>query len=94
MAESGITRPELIALIVKTTILGLVSYFGLKWTIDAIDPTRKKKKEAQDKVIRATSHRALLSAMPRAIHVASGCDLVCRRCGCCNALASRTRICS
>lgn len=50
MSEHGITRPEIIAILVKATLVGFVSYFGLKWAIDAMDPTAKKKKEAQEKV--------------------------------------------
>lgn len=50
MSESGISRPEVIAIVVKATLVGLISYFGLKWTIDAIDPTRMAKKEAKEKV--------------------------------------------
>lgn len=48
--DSGISRPEIITIVVKATLVGLISYFGLKWTIDALDPTRKQKKEAQEKV--------------------------------------------
>lgn len=50
MSDVGLSRPELIQALVKVTILGAVSYFALKWTIEALDPTRKQKKEAQDKV--------------------------------------------
>ena len=48
--SEGISRPEVVTIIVKATLIGVISYFGLKWTIDALDPTRKQKKEAHDKV--------------------------------------------
>ncbi|KAI1293699.1 Outer mitochondrial transmembrane helix translocase [Halotydeus destructor] len=51
MSENGISRPELVAIVVKATLVGLVSYFGLKWAFDALDPTRKQKKEAHDKAL-------------------------------------------
>lgn len=50
MSDHGISRPELITIFVKATLIGVISYFGLKWTIEAIDPTRKQKKEAQERV--------------------------------------------
>lgn len=50
MSDAGITRPEVISIIVKATLIGVISYFGLKWTIEAVDPTRKQRKDAHDKV--------------------------------------------
>ena len=47
-----ITRPEVVTIIVKTALIGLISYFGLKWTIEAMDPTRKQKQDAKEKVRR------------------------------------------
>uniref|UniRef100_A0AAY5K3H2 Outer mitochondrial transmembrane helix translocase n=2 Tax=Esox lucius TaxID=8010 RepID=A0AAY5K3H2_ESOLU len=47
----GITRPlgrnEVIGLLFRLTIFGAVTYFTIKWMVDAIDPTRKQKMEAQ-----------------------------------------------
>lgn len=46
-----ITRPEVVTIIVKTALIGLISYFGLKWTIEAMDPTKKQKQDAKEKVV-------------------------------------------
>uniref|UniRef100_A0A672P214 Outer mitochondrial transmembrane helix translocase n=1 Tax=Sinocyclocheilus grahami TaxID=75366 RepID=A0A672P214_SINGR len=47
----NITRPlgrnEVIGLLFRLTIFGAVTYFTIKWMVDAIDPTRKQKVEAQ-----------------------------------------------
>ena len=50
MSDIGITKPEVITIVVKAALIAGLSYFALKWTIDAIDPTRKQKKEAHEKV--------------------------------------------
>lgn len=50
----NITRPlgrnEVIGLLFRLTIFGAVTYFTIKWMVDAIDPTRKQKVEAQKQV--------------------------------------------
>ncbi|XP_048843464.1 outer mitochondrial transmembrane helix translocase [Brienomyrus brachyistius] len=47
----NLTRPlgrnEVIGLLFRLTIFGAVTYFTIKWMVDAIDPTRKQKVEAQ-----------------------------------------------
>nr|XP_046212697.1 LOW QUALITY PROTEIN: outer mitochondrial transmembrane helix translocase-like [Oncorhynchus gorbuscha] len=40
-------RNEVIGLLFRLTIFGAVTYFTIKWMVDAIDPTRKQKMEAQ-----------------------------------------------
>lgn len=50
MDRTGLVPSELIAAIVKMSIVMTFGYFALKFTIDAIDPTKKQKKEAQEKV--------------------------------------------
>lgn len=37
-------------LLFRLTIFGAVTYFTIKWMVDAIDPTRKQKVEAQKQV--------------------------------------------
>lgn len=46
-----LTRNEVVGLIFRLTIFGAVTYFTIKWMVDAIDPTRKQKIEAQKQVI-------------------------------------------
>uniref|UniRef100_A0A8C8ELZ5 Outer mitochondrial transmembrane helix translocase n=1 Tax=Oncorhynchus tshawytscha TaxID=74940 RepID=A0A8C8ELZ5_ONCTS len=43
-------RNEVIGLLFRLTIFGAVTYFTIKWMVDAIDPTRKQKMEAQKQV--------------------------------------------
>lgn len=49
MAETGLSRGEITGLITRITFLGIISYFGIKWAVDALDPTRRQKKLAQEK---------------------------------------------
>ncbi|CAJ0916504.1 unnamed protein product [Ranitomeya imitator] len=42
-----LSRNEVVGLIFRLTIFGAVTYFTIKWMVDAIDPTRKQKIEAQ-----------------------------------------------
>uniref|UniRef100_A0A2K6TBE0 AAA ATPase AAA+ lid domain-containing protein n=1 Tax=Saimiri boliviensis boliviensis TaxID=39432 RepID=A0A2K6TBE0_SAIBB len=44
-----LTHNEVVGLIFHLTIFGAVMYFTIKWMVDAIDPTRKQKVEAQEK---------------------------------------------
>ncbi|KAF3823911.1 hypothetical protein GH733_006915 [Mirounga leonina] len=45
-----LSRNEVVGLIFRLTIFGAVTYFTIKWMVDAIDPTRKQKVEAQKQV--------------------------------------------
>ncbi|XP_048407033.1 outer mitochondrial transmembrane helix translocase isoform X3 [Stegostoma tigrinum] len=42
-----LSRNEIVGLIFRLTIFGAVTYYTIKWMVDAIDPTRKQKLEAQ-----------------------------------------------
>ncbi|XP_058650145.1 outer mitochondrial transmembrane helix translocase-like [Onychostoma macrolepis] len=42
-----LNRNEVISLIIRLTAFGAVTYFTIKWMVNAIDPTRKQKAEAQ-----------------------------------------------
>lgn len=50
-------RNEVIGLLFRLTIFGAVTYFTIKWMVDAIDPTRKQKVEAQKQVIENRQRR-------------------------------------
>uniref|UniRef100_A0A5F9CH68 ATPase family AAA domain containing 1 n=1 Tax=Oryctolagus cuniculus TaxID=9986 RepID=A0A5F9CH68_RABIT len=45
-----LSRNEVVGLIFRLMIFGAVTYFTIKWMVDAIDPTRKQKVEAQKQV--------------------------------------------
>lgn len=45
-----LNRNEVISLIIRLTAFGAVTYFTIKWMVDAIDPTRKQKAEAQKRL--------------------------------------------
>ena len=52
--QNGITRNQVIAKVVST-VLGVaasltLTYWGMKWLTDAMDPTKKEKKLAQAEV--------------------------------------------
>ena len=58
-------RNEVIGLLFRLTIFGAVTYFTIKWMVDAIDPTRKQKVEAQKQVrYKSTSFVFVLSLQP------------------------------
>uniref|UniRef100_A0A3Q2XGY2 Outer mitochondrial transmembrane helix translocase n=1 Tax=Hippocampus comes TaxID=109280 RepID=A0A3Q2XGY2_HIPCM len=46
-AARPLGRNEVLGLLFRLTIFGAVTYFTIKWMVDAIDPTRKQKVEAQ-----------------------------------------------
>ena len=53
-AKNAIARNEVVAKVIST-VLGLAvsftfTYFGVKWLVNAMDPTRKEKQEAQARV--------------------------------------------
>lgn len=43
MSDDAITRNEILSLIARLAALSAVSYFTIKWLVDAMDPTRKQK---------------------------------------------------
>jgi hypothetical protein len=52
-ARNAVAKNELVAIL--STVLGLAAsftftYFGVKWLVNAMDPTRKEKQEAQARV--------------------------------------------
>lgn len=57
-------RNEVIGLLFRLTVFGAVTYFTIKWMVDAIDPTRKQKVEAQKQVRR--NHQGPESDTPTA----------------------------
>nr|KAF6424495.1 ATPase family AAA domain containing 1 [Molossus molossus] len=71
-----LSRNEVVGLIFRLTIFGAVTYFTIKWMVDAIDPTRKQKVEAQKQVIvmGATNRpqdldSAIMRRMPTRFHI-------------------------
>lgn len=48
--SSQITRNEVIGLVFRLTLFGALTYFGVKWMVKALDPTRKQKVESQKRV--------------------------------------------
>ena len=55
MDELGFTRAEVFGQLAKMTIVVVFGWVTLKYTLEALDPTRKQKKEAQDKVSKVDS---------------------------------------
>ncbi|XP_077482632.1 outer mitochondrial transmembrane helix translocase isoform X2 [Stigmatopora argus] len=46
-AARSLGRNEVLGLLFRLTVFGAVTYFTVKWMVDAVDPTRKQKVEAQ-----------------------------------------------
>lgn len=87
MSDAGISRPELITIFVKASVVGIFSYLAFKWTIEALDPTRKQKKEAQEKVCMAAYARSGNESVTNDLT----CFIMLRLPGCCAAWALRKR---
>uniref|UniRef100_UPI00398E724F outer mitochondrial transmembrane helix translocase-like isoform X1 n=1 Tax=Pristiophorus japonicus TaxID=55135 RepID=UPI00398E724F len=51
LLNDALTRPlsrsEVLGLLFRLTVFGAVTYFGIKWMVDAIDPARRQKLEAK-----------------------------------------------
>ena len=45
-----LTRGELFGILLRLALVGVTSYFGIKWIVNAMDPTRKQKQEAKQQV--------------------------------------------
>ena len=47
--SDSITKNEVFNLVVRVTALSAISYYTMKWLVEAMDPTKKQKSLAQDK---------------------------------------------
>jgi SpoVK/Ycf46/Vps4 family AAA+-type ATPase len=43
----ALSRGEVLGLVFRLTLFGAITYFGIRWVVNTIDPTRKQKLEAQ-----------------------------------------------
>lgn len=50
LVSSQLSRNEVLSLVFRLTLFGALTYFGVRWMVKAIDPTRKQKIEAQKRV--------------------------------------------
>ena len=51
-------RAKYIATVLQAVILGAVTYYGVKWLVDAMDPTKKSRLAAQKQVGSCVMHEA------------------------------------
>ena len=51
-------RARYIATAIQALILGAVTYYGVKWLVDALDPTKKSRLAAQKQVRKPASLHA------------------------------------
>ncbi len=49
-----LTRNEVVGMLVRLTIFGAVTYYGIKWVVEAMDPTQKQKSQAKKRVCEST----------------------------------------
>lgn len=47
-----LSRNEVLGMILRLTIFGAVTYYGIKWAMDAMDPTSKQKSQAKKRAER------------------------------------------
>ena len=46
----SLTKSEIFGLVFRLAILGVSTYYGVRWIVKAMDPTRKQKQEAKEQV--------------------------------------------
>ena len=46
----SLSKSEIIGLLIRLSIVGAATYYGVKWIVYAMDPTRKQKQEAKQQV--------------------------------------------
>ncbi|XP_077999113.1 outer mitochondrial transmembrane helix translocase-like isoform X2 [Glandiceps talaboti] len=46
-ASMALSRQELTGIVIRLAIFGVCSYYGIKWVVEQMDPTRKQKAQAQ-----------------------------------------------
>lgn len=51
-------RARYIATAIQVILLGAVTYYGVKWLVDVLDPTKKSRLAAQKQVSVRTSNRS------------------------------------
>lgn len=44
-------RAKYIATAIQAIVIGVVTYYGVKWVVDALDPTKKSRLAAQKQVL-------------------------------------------
>jgi hypothetical protein len=49
MAEEVLSKKEIISIIARVAALSAMSYFTMKWLLDAIDPARKQQLQAKER---------------------------------------------
>ena len=49
MAEEVLTKKEIVSIIARVAALSAMSYFTMRWLLDAIDPTRKQQLQAKER---------------------------------------------
>lgn len=47
-----LTRNEVVGMLVRLTIFGAATYYGIKWVVEAMDPTQKQKSQAKKRAER------------------------------------------
>ena len=50
MSDKAFDRSELVSLVVRTAVASAITYLGVKWAVDMMDPTRKRRNEDKKKV--------------------------------------------
>ena len=60
MAEDVITKKEILSIIARVAALSAMSYFTMKWLLDAIDPTRRQQIQAKERAQKLLKVRILL----------------------------------
>ena len=55
MSDKAFDRSELVSLLLRTAVASAITYLGVKWAVEMMDPTRKRRQEDKKRV----SHNVL-----------------------------------
>ena len=52
MSDKAFDRSELVSLLLRTAVASAITYLGVKWAVDMMDPTRKRRQDDKKRVSR------------------------------------------
>ena len=74
MSDEVITKAEILSLVVRVAALSAISYYTVKWLMDAMDPTRKQKLRAQEKAKQGPSSIEPISMCKKNLNLQKVCS--------------------
>ncbi|GAA6078460.1 outer mitochondrial transmembrane helix translocase isoform X1 [Tachysurus ichikawai] len=60
-----LSRNEVVGMLLRLTIFGAATYYGIRWVVEALDPTQRQKSDAKKRV---TLTLCTLSTLDNRVH--------------------------